>query len=254
MHQFLILGDLHGDLGWCRQVVRSAAKAGIKQIFQVGDAGFSWPGRNKYKTDARVSHLLQEYGMTMVFIVGNHDNHAELELLRAGPDGLAPLRQNVFLLPRGGRTEYAGLTIGGLGGAFSVDRAWRTEGKDWWAQEEVQLQDVEKLVAEGPIDILLAHDVPSFVEMRSELDLSRDDEAQADVSRQLLTRAVMATKPRHIFSGHWHTRKISETDLGYGPVRVDVLHMNGSRWGNAVRVSSDEGPLLQIDGFEIKAT
>ncbi|WP_190273555.1 metallophosphoesterase family protein [Crystallibacter crystallopoietes] len=251
MEKFAVVGDLHGNLGWCRHVIKAAAREGISTIFQVGDAGFCWPGRDKFRFDAKLSRLLIDRDIRLIFIAGNHDNHDELEALEVGSEGLAKLREGIFLLPRGGRINHAGLTIGGLGGAYSIDRKWRTEGADWWAQEEVQPDDVAKLAAGGPVDVLFTHDVPDFVTMKSELDLPVEESARADVSRVLLTGAILATRPRHVFCGHWHMRKIAEVDVPYGSLRVDVLHQDGSRWGNAVQVACSGGLPLTIEPLEI---
>lgn len=244
---FVIAGDWHGDTSWARAVVKTAAAAGVKRIFHVGDLAVLWPGAKKGRFDQRLNTMLEERGMDLVFIDGNHDNHTELRTLPIGDDRLARVRSHILYLPRGERIEYVGLTIGGLGGAFSVDCEWRAPGKDWWPRiEEVEPQDVDKLVAGGSVDILLTHDVPAnFAGLTNELrNLSEEVQALSRVSRALLQDAVDALKPPHVFCGHWHQRRIGGISHENGSItRVDVLHCDGSRPGNAVLVWPGTPPL-----------
>lgn len=248
-----VAGDWHGDVPWMRAVVDAAAAAGAELILHVGDLAVLWPGRDKGKFDRRLQQRLELRDMQFIFVDGNHDNHHELRLLPLDDEGLAPLRPRIRYLPRGGRFKHAGLTIAGLGGAYSIDREWRTAGRDWWPEEDVTDGDVDRLIASGPADILLIHDAPSGVKVRSDLDLPREILEASLATRARLRRAVDVLKPGNVFAGHWHQRVIDEIDHPDGmQTRVDVLNMNSSREGNAVLVWPDGTPLrvepLRIGG------
>lgn len=236
----VVAGDWHGQLQWIRELVRSAKVTGAKSILQVGDLGVLWPGRGKGRFDARLNRFLDEHEMTLIFIDGNHDNHTELRALEVQSDGLATVLPRIKYLPRGGRTTVQGLTVGGLGGAYSVDHPWRTPDVDWWpGVEEVEPDDVDKLIAGGPVDVLLSHDVPAAVQgLQSKWDdLDPETTARALRSRILLQNAVDALKPRQVFAGHWHVRHtelIHYENEAQVQTRVDVLDMDGSKQGNAV--------------------
>lgn len=243
---FVVAGDVHGDTGWVLRLVRAAAAAGARRIFQVGDPGVCWPGKEKYKFDRRLDRALGERGVDLVFVDGNHDNHFELRRLHVEVDGLARVREAVRYLPRAGRLEYCGLRFGAAGGALSVDKDYRSEGKDWWPNEEVAYDDVEKLIADGPLDVILAHDVPiNFRGLESGFkDLPQEIVEQANISRRLIQNAVDELKPAHVFAGHWHQRRIDVLEHADGSTtRVDVLDMNGSKSGNAVLVWPGTPPL-----------
>lgn len=234
----VIAGDLHGDLQWARRLIRSARAAGARTICVVGDLGVLFPGRGKGRYEAKLDRYLSQFGMELVFIDGNHDNHNDLRALEVEADGLARVRENIKYLPRGGRITLHGLHIGGLGGAFSVDYEWRTPGVDWWPDiEEVEAMDVEKLAAEGALDILLTHDVPAAVQLTGDFKLPNETIARAQGSRDLLQRAVDTIRPANVFCGHWHRRVVAAVTHADGfQSRVDVLDMNGSQSGNAVLV------------------
>jgi predicted phosphodiesterase len=233
----VIAGDVHANLQWTRMLVRSANAVGARTILQLGDMGALWPGRGKGRTETKLDRYLGALGLELIFIDGNHDNHHDLRALEVEADGLAHVRERIKYLPRAGRITLHGMRIAGLGGAFSPDYKSRRPGLDWWpAIEEVEASDVEKLIADGPMDILLTHDVPAAVPIVGTFELSEETRARAQVSRDLLQRAVDATRPRNIFCGHWHQRASAEIHHEDGFLsRVDVLDMDGSP-GNAVIV------------------
>lgn len=248
-----VVGDVHGDIQWLKDVALSCARKNVRTILQVGDLGLDWPGRNRARMEKRLERFLADEGMTMVTCGGNHDNWDTLSTLPIQPDGLATWRPHIRFLPRGGRTTIEGLTVGGLGGAFSVDGPpLRTEGKDWWANEEPTMEEARNLVAGGRVDILLSHDVPAAVPMQSEMDLPADVLARANGTRDLLQLVVDELKPRHVFAGHWHVRVTHELRHASGEsTRVDVLAHEYQRLGNAVLVGP--GPLpLSIEPLHVR--
>ncbi|MGO4455316.1 metallophosphoesterase family protein [Arthrobacter sp. RAF14] len=246
-----IAGDWHGNLGWARQVVRSAAEQGVQTILQVGDFGALWPGRGKGRFEARLNYYLQQAGLRLIFIGGNHDNWAELGKLPVGDDGLAPLLSNIKYLPRPGRTIVHGLVVGGLGGAFSIDHQYRTEGKDWWTNEEPTRNELEDLVKGGPLDLLLTHDVPAGINLELTFELPDAITVQANRTRDLLAEAVARTRPSIVFCGHWHQRTTELINTGTKePTTIEVLDMDGSRDGNAVVLHNDHGS-LKAEGLRI---
>jgi hypothetical protein len=160
---------------------------------------------------------------------------------------------NVHVLPRGGRTNINGLVIGALGGAFSVDYEHRTEGKDWWSSEEPTAEEARKLIAGGPVDILITHDAPAGVQLKGDFELAEELVGRAERTRVLLRDVVDSLAPRHVFCGHWHQRRIVELAHPDGRIsRVDVLDDENSREGNAVLVWPGDMPLriepLRIGG------
>ncbi|MHA7156288.1 metallophosphoesterase [Arthrobacter sp. TMN-50] len=239
-----IYGDWHGHQGWALGSIDAAANAGVKTLIHVGDFGLDFPGRNRGRYERKLNLVLAEREMTLVLSVGNHDNHDTVAKLKVEDDGLAAFRSNIRVLPRGGRTVIEGLTLGGLGGAYSIDQKYRTEGKDWWANEEPTQQEADRLVAGGPVDILITHDVPASVPMAGDLILPASVIAEAERSRLLLDELVRRLRPPHLFAGHWHQRRIHELRHEDGSVtRVDVLANELANNGNGVLVWPGPPPL-----------
>ncbi|MGV0109023.1 metallophosphoesterase family protein [Arthrobacter sp. CP30] len=238
------VGDVHGDYGWMRMVVKSAAREGVRTLIQVGDLGLDFPGAMRGRFEHRLNRLLSEYQMDLICVPGNHDNTTRIDKLDVQDDGLIHWRTAIKVLPKGGRMIIEGLRIGGLGGALSVDKKWRTEGKDWWADEEPTRQQAEQLMAGGEVDILVTHEVPAGVAVRSSMVLPPELIQQANRSRILLREVVDRLAPAHVFAGHWHQRLIQElVHPDQRVTRVDVLNMQHSREGNAVLVLPGSRPL-----------
>ncbi|MGJ3191234.1 metallophosphoesterase [Paenarthrobacter sp. FR1] len=247
-----IFGDWHGNSGWALTSVRSAARAGVRTALHVGDFGLDWPGAKRGRYESKLNKYLADLGIMLVVSGGNHDNWDTLGKMVVEADGLATLRSNIRVLPRGGRTVVEGLVVGGLGGAFSVDFRHRTEGKDWWPDEEPTLEEAERLVAGGPVDLLITHDAPAGVPLVSDFKLSSELAERAGRTRMLLRQVVDTLGVPHVFCGHWHQRRIYELARPDGGVtRVDVLDMENSRLGNGVLVWPCEPP-FRIEPLEIR--
>lgn len=239
-----VFGDWHGDLGWSIDAVKAAAREGARTAVSVGDVGLDWPGPKRNRWEQRMNALLVELGVTLVVSPGNHDCLARIDLEEVQSDGLIAWRSNIKVLPKGGRTIIEGLRVAGLGGALSVDKQWRVEGKDWWRDEEPTIEQAERLIAGGDLDILITHDVPMGVPVRGSFDLPADLVEEANHTRILLREVVDRTAVPHLFSGHWHQRLTFELpNPGGRSTRVDVLDMEGSREGNAVLVWPGATPL-----------
>lgn len=250
---FVVAGDWHGDLGWAMTAVRSAAREGASIILHVGDFGLDWPGPKRARYEARLNKYLLEFGITLIVSGGNHDNWETLESLTAEADGLATFRSNIRVLPRGGRAKIQGLVVGALGGAFSVDYKHRTSGKDWWSNEEPSPEDAQKLIDGGHVDVLITHDAPAGVPLKSEFELPPELIARAERTRLLIRNVVDVVAPAHVFCGHWHQRRIHELVHPDGRIsRVDVLNKEYSREGNAVLAWPGE-TALRIEPLSIRA-
>lgn len=239
-----VFGDWHGDQVWSIKAVKSAAREGVKTLVHVGDLGLDYPGAKRGRYEQRLNRALVQHGVTLVVSPGNHDNLAKIDQLEIQGDGLIAWHSHIKILPKGGRTVIEGLRIGGLGGALSVDKQWRVEGKTWWSDEEPTVEQAERLMAGGEVEILICHDAPAGVPVASKFDLPADLLEAADRTRTLLRKVVDRLAPPNVFCGHWHQRVIHEIAHPDGRMtRIDVLNMEGSREGNGVLVWSGTAPL-----------
>lgn len=241
--RFAVAGDWHGDLSIARAVVRTLKSEEVHLLLHLGDLAVRWPGPKKGRFDKRLGQLLDDADIEFLFIDGNHDNHKELRELGLLSDGTRRLSDRMSYVPRGTVIERNGVRIGALGGAYSVDRQWRTEGKDLWADlEEPKPAEAERLIASAPVDVLLTHDAPAGFRGLEGLALPPEIASAADRTRELLQRTVEALQPPLLFSGHWHQRKSQELVWADGhSTAAHVLAHEGSWPGNTVLVQWTEG-------------
>ena len=170
--RILVAGDWHGNEDWALSVIRRIpgmlAAEPRRLIVQLGDFGV-WPDQAGQDYLARVSALLGEVNAELWFIDGNHEDFPQLARLASDttPDGRVLVRPGLFHLPRGYRWTWHGLGWLACGGGVSLDRAQRTEGVDWWPDEEITDRTEAGIVAAGHADVLVSHDCPAGIRTRS---------------------------------------------------------------------------------------
>ncbi|WP_415853607.1 metallophosphoesterase family protein [Sinomonas sp. G460-2] len=210
MARFAALGDLRGNILAARLAAKTIKATGIDTLFQVGDCGLLFPDISREKMVRRLDYFMEQASARMWWIDGNHDNHPALRELPLQADGTRRLTDRLTYLPRGVVVDFDGVRVGALGGAFSVDRAWRKEGKTLWAAKEEPAEAEANLLIENVagkrLDVLLVHEAPAGVTGLKGMDLPPEIEAQANVTRELLQRIVATLRPRVVFCGHWHLR------------------------------------------------
>jgi hypothetical protein len=243
--RILVAGDWHGNTDWAWQVISRAKELlgdeDQRIILQLGDFGI-WPGPDGEDYLSEVAGALDEADAELWFVDGNHEDFTQLTtapdwpadakvVIRAGVNGTG-----ICWLPRGYRWTWHGRTWLALGGGVSVDRVDRTEGVDWWPEEEITGEQERDVIAAGPADVMVCHDYPSGV-VHSFPDRP-DWWAHADIARserheERLRRIVDAVQPSHLMHGHLHRAYQRTCDFGYGPVEVTGLDYDegdGANW------------------------
>jgi Calcineurin-like phosphoesterase len=234
--RLLAAGDWHGNREWALSVIKRVPQLLRDQqtrlVLHLGDFGI-WPGIEGRRYLDAVSAVLELVDAQLWFIDGNHEDFPQLARMACGllPDGRVEVRPNIFHLPRGHRWHWHGLAWLACGGAVSLDKAARSEGVDWWPQEEITSRQEAALVDSGHADVIVCHDCPSGVAHSfpqppswwSAADLER-----SDAHRERLQRIVNAVQPAHLMHGHLHRAYQRSCDFGYGPVQVTGLAADGS--------------------------
>lgn len=103
-----------------------------------------------------------------------------------------------------------------IGGAWSIDHEWRTPGVDWWSDEELSYEELDKLVTKyGQVkpDFLITHDCPTQVayEMFISKGLGMSGVEQVKTRTGEALQAMFEIhQPKFHFFGHWHqTRELT---------------------------------------------
>jgi hypothetical protein len=137
--QTRIIGDIHGKIASYRDLLD-----GVDNSIQVGDFGIGFGG--PYWNDVANRTALQGNHR---FIRGNHDSPSQCKDFSGWiPDGL--VEDNIMF----------------VGGAWSIDHAYRTEGIDWWTDEECSIAQFNTIIdtyASVRPEIMITHDAPDSI-------------------------------------------------------------------------------------------
>lgn len=170
--RLFITGDLHGEIEIKRLNAKNwpTGKTLCKEdvLLVAGDFGLAFRGN---KAENYWLDWLEDKQWTTLFIDGNHENFPLLlsypeDEKFGGPVGV--LRPSVLHLKKRGHVYSVGSKrIWCFGGALSVDKDGRVEGKSWWPQEEASAKEMsyaqETLENCGRVDFALTHDAPLSV-------------------------------------------------------------------------------------------
>ncbi len=129
----VIIGDIHGEFDLCSQIAYANPD---EKCIQIGDFGFGF-------------RLFPEFPSNLYFIRGNHDAP---EACQQHPKYL-------------GDFGFDG-EIFWVGGADSIDRHLRIEGKTWWRDEQLSYTEFLRcidLFAEKKPRIVISHDGPQSI-------------------------------------------------------------------------------------------
>jgi len=207
-----VVGDTHAE--WRRLNILINKKQPTS-IIQVGDFGY-WPkfdnstvlGDTIIKHDKVVRKKWFLNGIknpkTPIFWCdGNHEDHESLNNLTNQHGYTNPIEvlPNVFYMPRASIIKTTkGFTILFIGGANSIDAAWRTPGHDWFHNETISLGDVERL-PNTQIDIVISHTCPHEFTLKKDF---YDGAKFKDPSMDALSLVLDKYKPKKWYFGHFH--------------------------------------------------
>lgn len=231
----VVAGDIHGDFKalvykCCVQYTMTDTL-----IVVAGDCGFGFQ-RPGYYEDLymQLSGRLAKANNWVVFIRGNHDNPAYF-------DGKQVNYKRWKAVPDYSVLKACGHNILCVGGAISVDRAWRKtemygmtvvieedrrlEVSYYWPNEmpvydEARLETISKACT---IDTVITHTAPSFCEKQSQSDIQdwlvKDEELLDDIKaeRKVMDNIqaylyVHSHPVNHWYYGHFHQSWHGEID------------------------------------------
>jgi hypothetical protein len=176
-----LIGDIHGDIDFY------LANRSDRSI-QVGDYGIGFIDDD----------VVPKYDPNHRWIRGNHDNPYKA---KQRPDCIID-----------GTVEDDWMYIGG---AWSIDWAWRTPGRNWWYEEELSTEELNVLIAvyqTAKPTYVVTHDGPLTVTesmfIKAGLALGGVN-AKSIPTRtgQALQAMFEIHQPKYWFFGHWHITK-----------------------------------------------
>lgn len=186
-NSILVIGDIHGNT-FTYQKYLERLPAGQRTV-QIGDMGIGFKGVGLHKMPENHS-----------WFRGNHDDP---EKCKTTPNY---------------RGEYgydAETGIFFLGGAWSIDRAYRVPGISWWAGEELSYEELDKAVqlySDTRPRFVLSHECPTKASAVLLANLggpyfAAKGECSQSRTAQALQRMLEIHAPEKWIFGHYHIDK-----------------------------------------------
>lgn len=224
----LVVGDTHCDIKFLeREVIPCALSLGISRIIQVGDFGY-WPNMpDGVKFLNRLQEVLSFHDMYLDWLDGNHEAHTWLRKIYGNVRERTVMwpHSRITYLPRGSTWQLGNRKFMACGGAFSIDRQYRTALYDWFPEELIDDYDVRVCRAKGKVDVLLTHDAPGGFECQTEHGKAKDC-PETDENRQRLFKVFASAAPKLVMHGHWHEHQINILEGPNGPTPIVGLGYN----------------------------
>lgn len=215
----VVAGDWHGNTPWAAAAISHAGMSGARTILHLGDYGFTFEARF---IDA-VEQALSVHDMQLLFVRGNHDDTGYLEKLDRDREGCGIVSPRVRHLRDGLRLALGDEIAVALGGAASIDRSGRLAGVSWWPDEITSQAAIEQALADGPAQIVMAHDCPAGVDLALDPRFGAYFEDKdpgvldyCEENRLRLWGVATELRPRLWLHGHYHRLSTGSIDQDDG--------------------------------------
>jgi 3-oxoacid CoA-transferase subunit A len=210
-----ITGDTHGMFDCVFEFAEDNYTTTDDVMVILGDAGINFDGEPK---DTRLKQYLSGLPLTLFCIHGNHEKRPENiagyeEVERfGGVVSVEPQFPNLLFAKDGEIYEFDGKRCLVIGGAYSIDKHYRTAGVDWWDDEQpdefVKARVETRLETEKwRVDMVFSHTCP-YKFMPREAFLPGIDQQTVDNS----TEKWLGTIEERLtysawYCGHFHIDK-----------------------------------------------
>lgn len=177
-NRLFVFGDTHGShdikklntRNWPEQKKLTKDDVAIS----LGDFGLVWYPLGTNPEQEYWLDWLTEKNFTTAVVLGNHECYDIIETLpwetkwENDVQVLHRPKGDIYFLKRGAIYNINGRKILAIGGAFSIDKAHRTEGISWWKQEDITSAEIENCFNEldekgYEVDYILTHTCPARI-------------------------------------------------------------------------------------------
>lgn len=231
MSRIFLTGDTHGSLEIKKLSFKNfpLGRNLTKEDYVIicGDFGCVWDGSNcdKYWLD-----WLEDRPFQTLFVDGNHENFNLLYDWKMPKDewyggAVHVIRPSVLHLMRGQIFTINNMTFFTMGGATSIDKAYRKEGRSWWPQEIPTYEEMETGVINltkynNKVDYIITHCLPSSI-------LDKFDKwcPQHDTLNNYLEKMIaQEVEFKKWFCGHYHADR-SFDNQKYNILYKDIIEL-----------------------------
>jgi len=217
-----IIGDTHGLMNLYNILSRffiEHPEINSPTFIHVGDVGIGfYPWERDFTILKNIDNLLREKEATLMCIRGNHDNPIFFGCRETIYDEDKGSLTNIGFIWDNYVGRIEGRKILFIGGAVSIDRRLRTEGRDWWSNEVIYrwpMNTFDIIVDDTDIDTIITHTSPleAFPLVNNAHDmfgmhLGDDITKERTYLSEVYSRLSERNPIRNWFYGHYHTSQI----------------------------------------------
>ena len=185
----------------------------MKSIRFIGDVHGNWKRYKKIINDCDVSIQVGDFGVGFISKITeavhsnppyDHMKRGDHKFIRGNHDNPSVCKKHPFWIPDGTMIHDK---IFCVGGAKSIDKAYRTEGYNWWPDEELEYKkllnvydDYEKLKP----SVVVAHEMPESLTYIVCAKCNMTKLNDVSVTRLFFDNILEIHKPDLFIHGHWH--------------------------------------------------
>lgn len=205
-----ITGDTHGEqVRFIENNMEGESSWGEEDhLIVCGDFGYIFTDS---VAEQRFLDFLEKKPYTICFCDGNHENFPRIyqypeQSWRGGR--IHRIRENVIHLMRGQVFDIDGKRIFTMGGAYSIDKYMRFEGRSWWREElpcDAEYREAIRSLKEcgNRVDYIVTHTAPREIIRRMG---KYPDEHDMELTG-FLEWVMHEVEFEKWFFGHWHLDK-----------------------------------------------
>lgn len=189
----LLIGDVHGKFGPYKTLIK-----GRTDSIQVGDMGVGFIRQYGYMEGSTSQNPPFDK-----MVAGNH------RFIRGNHDNPGVCRKHKQWIADGTYDPVTKMMF--VGGANSIDRQFRTEGFDWWRDEELGYEEADKVLGtylEVKPEIMVTHDCPLMIIPLMHSHHWNDN----SFTQRMLQNMFEQHQPRLWFYGHHHKSFVQEVN------------------------------------------
>ena len=205
-----LVGDIHGkvDIKKIELWEQSVNPTRNDYLIVLGDFGAIWYGN---WWDNELIDYWDSKPYRVLFIDGNHENHKALDtypIIHWNGGHAHLIGNNILHLMRGEIFTIEGKTFFTMGGAASIDKYLRIEGKSWWPEEMPSWEEFENGVynlsnVDYKVDYILSHTTDTHT-----LHLINNYYEQDELTQYLwFLKMECELNYKHHYFGHFHIDK-----------------------------------------------
>jgi len=173
MNRIFLAGDFHGNTdtrATLSPMIFPQQQELTKDdyLIQLGDFGLVWDNYVSATTEQGLVDWLSAKPFTTVVVLGNHENYDRILMLpevEMFGGTVWKYTDSIFILQRGKIYTIGGRTFFTMGGALSIDKHVRTEGRSWWRQEIPSYEEFDRGLqaledCDYTVDYVITHTLP----------------------------------------------------------------------------------------------